>query len=115
MGATLIGAVLSAVHHAEVIVHKTGEPYGTPVFSISVTIIEVLLIIAMMLAGHEGAEFIARYAVFANVMIVINGVISLCIFMGRFKHHEMSFRIEGTNSAFSVLTTMVTFILSCRW
>ena len=54
MGITLIGAVLSAVHHAEVIAHKTGEPYGTLVLAISVTIIEVSLIIAMMLAGHDG-------------------------------------------------------------
>ncbi len=111
MGATLIGAVLSAVHHAEVIAHKTGEPYGTLVLAISVTIIEVSLIIAMMIAGHEGAEFIARDAVFATVMIVINGVIGLCIFMGGFKHHEMSFRNEGTNSALAVLTALATFIL----
>jgi len=111
MGVALIGAVLCAVHHAEVIAHKTGEPYGTLVLAISVTVIEVSLIIAMMLAGHEGAEFIARDAVFATVMIVINGVIGLCIFMGGFKHHEMSFRNEGTNSALAVLTALATFIL----
>mgnify|MGYP000149009267 CR=1 FL=1 len=111
MCVTLIGAVLSAVHHAEVIAHKTGEPYGTLVLSISVTIIEVSLIIAMMLSGHEASEFIARDAVFATVMIVVNGVIGLCIFMGGFKHHEMSFRNEGTNSALAVLTALATFIL----
>lgn len=111
MAITLIGAVLSAVHHAEVIAHKTGEPYGTLVLSISVTIIEVSLIIAMMLAGHESSEFIARDAVFATVMIVVNGVIGLCIFMGGFKHHEMKFRNEGTNSALAVLTALATFIL----
>jgi Ca2+:H+ antiporter len=111
MSIILIGAVLSAVHHAEVIAHKTGEPYGTLVLSISVTVIEVSLIIAMMLAGHEGSEYIARDAVFATVMIVINGVVGLCIFMGGLKHHEMSFRNEGTNSALGVLTAMATFIL----
>lgn len=111
MSITLIGAVLSAVHHAEVIAHKTGEPFGTLVLSISVTIIEVSLIIAMMFAGHDGAEFIARDAVFATVMIVVNGVIGLCIFMGGLRHHEMSFRNEGTNSALGVLTAMATFIL----
>ena len=111
MGITLISAVLSAAHHAEVIAHKTGEPYGTLVLSISVTIIEVALIIAMMLAGHDGAQFIARDAVFATVMIVINGVIGLCIFMGGFKYHEMTFRNDGTNSALGVLTAMATFIL----
>jgi len=111
LGVILIGAVLSAVHHAEVIAHKTGEPFGTLVLSISVTIIEVSLIIAMMLSGHEGSEFIARDAVFATVMIVVNGVIGLCIFMGGFKHYEMTFRNEGTNSALSVLTALATFIL----
>jgi Ca2+:H+ antiporter len=111
MGAALIGAVLSAVHHAEVIAHKTGEPFGTLVLSISVTIIEVSLIISMMLTGHEGSEFIARDAVFATVMIVINGVIGLCIFMGGLTHHEMTFRNEGTNSALAVLTALATFIL----
>ena len=111
MGITLIGAVLSAVHHAEVIAHKTGEPYGTLVLSISVTIIEVSLIISMMLTGHEGAEFIARDAVFATVMIVINGVVGLCIFMGGLKHHEMPFRNEGTISSLAVLAALATFIL----
>jgi Ca2+:H+ antiporter len=94
-----------------VIAHKTGEPYGTLVLSISVTVIEVSLIIAMMLAGHEGSEYIARDAVFATVMIVINGVVGLCIFMGGLKNHELSFRNEGTNSALGVLSAMATFIL----
>jgi Ca2+:H+ antiporter len=65
----------------------------------------------MMLADHEGSEFIARDAVFATVMIVINGVIGLCIFMGRFKHYEMTFRNEDTNSALAVLAALATFIL----
>jgi Ca2+:H+ antiporter len=111
MGIALIAAVLSSVHHAEVIAHKTGEPYGTLVLSISVTIIEVSLIIALMLEGHEGAEFIARDAVLATVMIVLNGVIGLCIFMGGLKHYEMSFRNEGTNSSLAVLAALATFIL----
>ena len=111
MSVTLIGAVLSAVHHAEVIAHKTGEPFGTLVLSISVTIIEVSLIISMMLTGHEGSQFIARDAVFATVMIVVNGVIGLCIFVGGLRHHEMTFRNEGTNSALAVLTALATFIL----
>jgi Ca2+:H+ antiporter len=111
MAVTLIGGVLSAVHHAEVIAHKTGEPYGALVLAISVTIIEVSLIISMMLSGHDGSQFIARDAVFATVMIVINGVIGLCIFIGGLHHHEMTFRNEGTNSALAVLTALATFIL----
>jgi len=111
MSVMLIGGVLSAVHHAEVIAHKTGEPYGSLVLAICVTIIEVSLIISMMLTGHEDSQFIARDAVFATVMIVMNGVIGLCIFIGGLTHHEMSFRNEGTNSALAVLTALATFIL----
>jgi Ca2+:H+ antiporter len=111
MSITLIGGVLAAVHHAEVIAHKTGEPYGSLVLAICVTVIEVSLIISMMLTGHEGSQFIARDAVFATVMIVMNGVIGLCIFIGGITHHEMSFRNEGTNSALAVLTALATFIL----
>lgn len=111
MSIMLIGGVLSAVHHAEVVAHKTGEPYGALILAISVTIIEVSLIISMMLTGHDGSEFIARDAVFATVMIVINGVIGLCIFIGGLTHHEMSFRNEGANSSLAVLTALATFIL----
>ena len=111
MSFMLIGGVLSAVHHAEVVAHKTGEPFGALILAISVTIIEVSLIISMMLTGHDGSEFIARDAVFATVMIVINGVIGLCIFIGGLKHHEMSFRNEGANSSLAVLTALATFIL----
>jgi Ca2+:H+ antiporter len=111
LGAALIGAVLLAVHHAEVIAHKVGEPFGTLVLALSVTVIEVALIVSMMLTGHDGAEFIARDAIFATVMIIMNGVIGLCIFVGGLKHHELSFRNEGTNSALAVLTALATFIL----
>ncbi len=111
LGAALIGAVLLAVHHAEVIAHKVGEPFGTLVLALSVTVIEVALIVSMMLTGHEGSEFIARDAIFATVMIIMNGVIGLCIFVGGLKHHELSFRNEGTNSALAVLTALASFIL----
>ena len=111
LSAALIGAVLSSVHHAEVIAHKTGEPYGSLILALAVTIIEVSLIASMMLAGHEGSEFIARDAVFATVMIILNGVIGLCIFIGGRKHYEMGFRKEGAVSSLSVLATLVTFTL----
>ncbi len=111
MSIALIGAVLAAVHHAEVIAHKTGEPYGTLVLAICITIIEVSLIVSLMIAGKEGSEVIARDAVFATIMIILNGVIGLCIFAGGLSHHEMTFRNEGTNSTLAVLTALATFIL----
>jgi len=111
MGVALIGAVLAAVHHAEVVAHKTGEPYGTLVLAICITIIEVSLIVSLMIAGKEGSEVIARDAVFATIMIIMNGIIGLCIFVGGLSHYELSFRNEGTNSTLAVLTALATFIL----
>ena len=107
----LIGAVLASVHYAEVIAHKTGEPYGSLVLALAVTIIEVSLIASMMLAGHDGAQFIARDAVFATVMIIVNGVIGLCMLVGGHQHYEMGFRKDGAMSSLSVLATLVTFTL----
>ena len=109
--AFLIGAVLLAVHQAEVIAHKVGEPFGTLILALCVTIIEVALIISMMLAGSEGSELIARDAVFAAIMIVLNGVVGLCIFVGGLRHRELSFRIEGSNTALAVLAALAIFSL----
>ena len=110
-GAALIGAVLAAVHHAEVVAHKTGEPFGTLILALCITIIETTLIVSLMLAGNEGSEVIARDAVFATIMIIMNGVIGMCIFIGGLSHYEMTFRNEGTNSMLAVLTALATFIL----
>jgi Ca2+:H+ antiporter len=111
LGAALIGAVLAAVHHAEVVAHKTGEPFGTLILALCITIIETTLIVSLMLAGSEGSEVIARDAVFATIMIIMNGVIGMCIFIGGLSHYEMTFRNEGTNSMLAVLTALATFIL----
>ena len=111
LSALLIGSVLMAVHQAEVIAHKVGEPFGTLILALCVTIIEVALIISMMLAGSEGSELIARDAVFAAIMIVLNGVVGLCIFVGGLRHRELSFRIEGSNTALAVLAALAIFSL----
>jgi Ca2+:H+ antiporter len=109
--ALLIGAVVAAVHYAEVIAHKLGEPYGTLVLAVSVTVIEVALIIAMMLSGSDGSAFIARDAVFAAIMIVVNFIVGLCIFIGGINHKELDFRSEGPNTAIAVLAGLATLSL----
>lgn len=107
----LIGAVIAAVHYAEIIAHRLGEPFGTLVLAVSVTVIEVALIIAMMLSGSDGAAVIARDAVFAAIMIVINFIVGLCIFIGGINHKELDFRKEGSKSAISVLAGLATLSL----
>jgi Ca2+:H+ antiporter len=111
MAVLLIAAVILAVHQAEVIAHKTGEPLGTLVLAVCVTIIEVALIVSIMLsAGAEGAV-IARDSVFAAVMIVMNGIIGISIFLGGLRHHVLSFRIEGSNSSLTVLIALAVLTL----
>lgn len=110
----LIASVLAAVHHAEVIAHRVGEPFGTLILALAVTVIEVALIVSMMLSGGSGnASLIARDTVFAAVMIVSNGVVGLCILLGGLRHNELAFRVEGTNPALTVLAalSMLTLVL----
>jgi Ca2+:H+ antiporter len=111
MAVLLIGAVIFAVHQAEVIAHKTGEPFGTLVLALCVTIIEVALIVSIMLSADEDGAVIARDAVFATVMIVMNGIIGLSIFLGGLRHRVLSFRIEGSNSSLTVLIAMAVLTL----
>ncbi len=111
MALFLIAAVINAVHQAEIIAHKTGEPFGTLILAVSVTIIEVALIVSIMLSAGIGGELIARDSVFAAIMIVMNGVIGLSIFLGGLKHRELSFKIEGTNSGLAVLIALAILTL----
>jgi Ca2+:H+ antiporter len=107
----LIAAVLVAVHHAEVIAHRVGEPFGTLVLALAVTVIEGSLIVSMMLSGGPEPSALARDTVFATVMIVCNGVVGLCLIAGSMRHHVVAFRVEGTVPALAVLTTLATLTL----
>ncbi len=110
-GLALVGAVLAAVHHAEVVAHKVGEPLGTLVLALAVTIIETSLIVSLMFAGGPDTAVLARDTVYAAVMIICNGVIGLCILVGGIRHREQSFRIEGAGPAFAALVALATLVL----
>jgi Ca2+:H+ antiporter len=109
--AALIAAVLVSVHHAEVIALRVGEPFGTLILALSVTIIEVSLIVSLMLSGGAGVSALARDTVYATVMIVCNGTVGLCLLMGALRHRVLVFRVEGTNPALSVLATLTVLTL----
>ena len=102
----LIAAVFVAVHHAEVVAHAVGEPFGTLILALAVTIIEVALIVSMMMSGGPATTALARDTVFATVMIVCNGVVGLCLLLGALRHHVMVFRVEGTSPLLSVLIAL---------
>jgi Ca2+:H+ antiporter len=102
----LAGAVFAAVHHAEVVAHRVGEPLGTLVLAVAVTIIEVALIVSVMLSAGPEKSGLARDTVFAAVMIVCNGIVGLCLLMGGLRHGEQDFRVRGANTALSVLASL---------
>jgi Ca2+:H+ antiporter len=107
----LLTAVVSAVHHAEVVAHRVGEPYGTLVLALAVTAIEVALIVSLMLAGGADKAPLARDTIYATVMIISSGVIGICVLLGGLRHREQSFRIEGAGPALAALTALATLVL----
>ncbi len=109
--ATLVAAVFTAVHHAEVIALRVGEPFGTLVLALAVTVIEATLIVALMLSGGEAASALARDTVFATVMIICNGVVGICLLLGALRHRVLEFRVEGTNPVLAVIATLTTLTL----
>ena len=102
----LLAAVFAAVHHAEVVAHRVGEPYGTLVLALAITIIEVALILSLMLAGGDSTTALPRDTLFATVMIICNGVVGLCILVGGIRHREQSFQIAGTGPTLAALVVL---------
>lgn len=109
--AGLVGTVLSAVHHAEVVAHHVGEPYGTLVLALSITVIEVALIVSMMLAGGPQTTALARDTVFAAVMLILNGIVGLCLLAGGSKHREQTFAQLGVSASLTTLAAIAVLTL----
>lgn len=107
----LFASVIAAVHHAEVIAHKVGEPFGTIVLALAVTAIEVALIVTMMLAGGESTSGLARDTVFAAVMIILNGIIGFSLLAGSRRHKIQRYRVDGITAALTTLTAIVVLTL----
>jgi Ca2+:H+ antiporter len=105
------GAVLAAVHHAEVVAHRVGEPYGSLVLAVAVTIIEVALIVTLMLAASDQSQTLARDTVFAAVMITCNGIVGLSILLGTLRKDFVAFNAEGSGGAFATVATLTTLAL----
>ena len=110
-GILLAGAVLAAVHHAEVVAHKVGEPYGSLVLAVAVTIIEVALIVTLMISGGEKTQSLARDTVFAAVMITCNGILGLSLLVGALRRRFAVFNPEGTGGALAAVATIATLSL----
>jgi len=103
--------VICAVHHAEVIAHKVGEPYGTLVLALAVTVIEVALVLSMMLAGGANSATVPRDTIYSALMVICNGVVGVCLLVGGLHHREQFFRIEGMGSGMAALAVLATLVL----
>jgi Ca2+:H+ antiporter len=104
--AGLIAGILTAVFHAEVVAHRVGEPYGTLLLALSVAAIEVALIVSLMIAGGEAASGLARDAVFASVMIILNGMVGICLLTGGRRHGEQTFGLYGVSAALATIAAI---------
>ncbi len=113
MGISLIAVVLSAVHHAEVVAHKVGEPYGTLILALAITIIEVSLIVTIMLSEGIQGSTLARDTVFAAIMLILTGIIGLCLLLGGYRFKEQLFVKQGVSAAMVTLSaiTILTLVL----
>jgi Ca2+:H+ antiporter len=112
VAAFLAGAVLAAVHHAEVVAARVGEPFGSLVLAVAVTIIEVALIVTLMISGGDKTSSLARDTVFAAVMITCNGIVGLCLLLAALRRRIAVFNPEGTGGALATVATLATLSLA---
>lgn len=102
----LFAAVFAAVHHAEVIAHRLGQPFGSILLSLAVTVIEVSLIVSLLLSTPEGGSTVARDTVFSAIMIVLNGILGLCLLTGGIRHHRQTLHPHSATAALGALATL---------
>jgi Ca2+:H+ antiporter len=102
----LAGSVLAAVHHAEVVAHRVGEPFGSLVLAVAVTVIEVALIVTMMSSNGAKSATLARDTVFAAIMITCNGIAGLCLLLVALKRGLARFNADGTATVFGAIVTL---------
>ena len=107
----LVTTVFAAVYHAETVAHRVGEPFGTIVLAVAVTVIEVALIVSVVIAAPTEKADLARDTVFAAVMIVCNGIVGACLLWGGARHREQGFQLQGASAALAVLAALTTLTL----
>ncbi len=107
----LAAAVLAAVHHAEVVAHRVGEPFGSLVLAVAVTVIEVALIVTLMVSGGDKASSLARDTVFSAVIITCSGIVGVSLLVATMRTHVVLFNAEGTRAALATMTALAALCL----
>lgn len=109
--ALLFASVFAAVHHAETIAHRVGQPFGSIILALAVTVIEVSLIVSLLLSAPEGESTVARDTVFSAIMIVLNGILGLCLLIGGVRYHRQTVQVHSATAALGVLGTLAVLAL----
>lgn len=105
--AILLGlVVMAAVYLAETLAHYLGEPFGTLVLALAVTVIETSLIVSIMLSDPTQTQTLARDTLIAAIMITINGIVGVCLLAGGRRHHEQSYTQSGVSVGLAMLATL---------
>jgi Ca2+:H+ antiporter len=107
----LLLACIGALLAAEVVAQRVGEPYGTLVLALAITVIDVALVLSIVLAGGANAAAVARDTIYAAVMVICNAAVGICLLLGGLRHGEQSFRIEGTGTGLAALVALSTLVL----
>lgn len=111
VGLVLVGSVLAAVHHAEVVAHRVGEPFGSLVLAVAVTVIEVGLIVSLMAAGGAKAETLARDTVFSAVMLTTAGIVGVSLLAATLRKPIVKFNSEGAGAALATIGALAVLTL----
>ena len=109
--AVLIAGILAAVHHAEVVAHKVGEPYGSIILALAVTILEASIIVSLMLNEGPGADTYARDTLLAAVMLILNGILGISMLVGALKYKEQAFEVKSVTIALVSLVSILILTL----
>jgi len=106
----MMWCAFGVVRHAEAVAERLGEPYGTLVLTLSVIIIEVALLAAIMLHGQNNPT-LARDAMFATLMIVLNGMVGTALLMGALRYWEQEYNLAGARAFLVVIASLAVFAL----
>ena len=103
--AVILWSAMCVVRHADCLAIKFGEPYGTLILTLSAISIEVVVISTAMLHG-ENNPTLGRDAIFAVIMIALNGLVGLSLMLGGLRYREQHYNIQGVNAYLNVIMAL---------
>ncbi len=103
--AVIIYSALNVAHHAEILAHKYGEPYGTLILTFSAVVVEIVIIVIMMM--HQENPFLVRDTIYSAVMLDINGLLGVAAIVGGIKYGEQQYNVDSTNSYMSMILVAI--------